>query len=481
MDIFKYYTLFPIYMTESGKVVKKYSSFVIDKDFGELDTTDGDQEIASLALITDYNSSNEGLEHPFGNLFGEEYPPFMYTAEVRSAVGWYELMQKDHNLMVEELLVKLIVGESVIPAHSFQLGGSRTMAHQEDIIIKHLRACKDLEERLKDRGFMVENVPPWDGFAVSSASGIEHDNPFYTLETRLRGPKRSWPVGFVIGNESLPELTVVSKELITPSGIKMSSYVRRPDNSEVSVYEGSNKGGVPLLLQHWKQIKGILERTMEYHLQRYGEDKRMIFAESSLRYAHTLSHVDSWDADYEALMQRAEQIAKVILGKSKLKDIVKEVVLYGSLAKKDKHPRDIDLLLVVDSDEQLNPLRYQAREKPSRYDIAAVTNGLGNELGIVEELYAFYGIKPQFGSGISSLNLDLNAIPTRFLTDPETRKRFIESVYPSGYQWRALTDGLAFNTETGKFDRPTKDMYKGPLEQLRAELKELARQGYGLI
>ena len=379
-----------------------------------------------------------------------------------------------------KLWVAPVMGNDILTNMWFSLEGESAIKHQKEITGEHIKKSREIEERLGPEASIREGVLGQQrAYAVSVSEDKERGRPIYTLNTKLRAPRYFMKDGFVVDGESISDVTVVSRSVGVEKP-KRNSRIIRPDGSAIEKYDaqGNEYYSVHLPVMHHQAIIRFLGDLGEHYSDDYS------FSYIMDEFPEIISHVDRWDKKQRELTKSAEKIAKVIAEKSPLRDRVKGIIVYGSLARNDKCPDDIDLLILADSDKILNPIKYYVKDygrkkAPSGYNVAAVTVGLIKELGLEEEILSI-GIKNQdYPNEVECLQfsdegggLNINAISTEFFRNPEFRERLMRMAFTAQYFRNALSDGMAYNLETGRFDIPTKEIFGGTIESLEGVLEK---------
>ncbi|MFH1510055.1 MAG: hypothetical protein ABIF10_00060, partial [Candidatus Woesearchaeota archaeon] len=199
-----------------------------------------------------------------------------------------------------------------------------------------------------------------------------------------------------------------------------------------------------------------------------------------------LSQVDYWDAKERQLMQNAERITKIILEESNHKELLEGSVLFGSLARKDKCPADIDLLLLVRPQDRCLDITKYMEEYGSdiRYDILEITNGLVTELGIYNRLAEIGrldsdsrgNILPEKASNLIFSEfggrINLNTLSSKFFSDSNTMEQLMRISFTPTFYRDVLTDGLVYDLQTGKFCIPARERYSSQIDSVDQIIKK---------
>ncbi len=381
------------------------------------------------------------------------------------------------------------------PIHSMK--GDETKQFKGDLVERHLEHCQNLERRLEVAG----GIKIDDGVSPYLPEEVEHlfavdvhalPNGELTLETRLRALLGFLPNGFVINGIICREVLLASKAKKSPGGFNREYRATSSDGTSI-FFDMPSTQGMQLIELHAELIRNFMSHiTSHYRNVREEYDCFLSPAEVFLQNSPgIMSWVSYWDAREQGLRKSAELIAQAIIGASPLKERIKGVVLYGSLARNDKIPRNIDLLLIADSDEKtLNPFNYlrldgDRNENDIRYDLWELTDGLGRELGIMSLLLSI-GTKPKRGiyleypDEVSSIffskfcaHLNLNVASTKFMADAQEQRKYIQSAFNRAYFQDVLTDGMMYDPQSGKFSIPTRERYASVIQSLEGQLAQV--------
>ncbi|MEK6984057.1 MAG: nucleotidyltransferase domain-containing protein [Nanoarchaeota archaeon] len=346
-----------------------------------------------------------------------------------------------------------------------------------ELVEDHAQRCVALERQF---GTGVEQVVNSYAFQKGFVTSVGHGNngaEAFTLETKFRAPRYFLPDEFPVNGNKFSDVRVYSEARKTGIWFTRSSGIFTPDGTPILIQDSDDISQI--LLGHRNSIKTFLMIIKDHY---YRGDCYSSAQDLLEERADILTHVDSWDYRERQLMESARSIARAIFEESPLRGQVKEVLLYGSLARKDNIPGDIDLMLLVDTkDGQLNPLKYFSvdnQNMPKRYNVADVTNGIARELGIVPALLRIgikakdpYGELPDEAENIifsdTGGGINLSVIPTQFLRDPTLREQYMRLCFTPTYFQDALTDGLAFDVRSGDFIVPTRVAYAGIIQSLK--------------
>lgn len=353
---------------------------------------------------------------------------------------------------------------------------------------KHRETCKKLENML---GVPVIEDRPVMRRGAYSAKIIECEYPgtkTYSLETRLRAQKYFLAEGFVVGSKHFFDLRVETRPCTTATGLNLCVE-----------YQTSNTGSNPsIIVQHLNSVESVISSTAQYyHKKLPGKDNCAFHALAFLtENPESSTHVDYWDARHQGLIAGAEKIGKAI-NNSRLRENVQSIILYGSLARKDKIPDDIDLVMIVDSkDKILEPTKYYVtadEKRPLQYNTKDVTNGLVLELGILPELMSFSTKENDFFARKGQRNaadllfsryggrLNLNTLPAEFFTDSQIRENLMRIKFTPAYYRDILVDGFVYNRTSGKFDVPACYAYSDTINELNMLLEKARKESWGNI
>ena len=370
--------------------------------------------------------------------------------------------------------------------HSMPDIGDDAEKYVGELVQDHAHRCSALEGQFGEGIEQVVNAQVSDEGFVTLIGHSNDGAETFTLETRFRAPRYFLPDGFPLKGDRLFDARVYSEARKTGSGIARSSGIFTADGIQIQMQDP--KGITQLLEGHRESIQTFLKMIRDHYYN--GSCYR---AQDLLEVqADMLSYVDHWDYKERQLMQSARSIARAIYEESPLRGKIKGVALYGSLARKDKIPGDIDLMLLVDSaDGSLNPFRYFSMDdqgRPARYNVDDVTNGIAKELGIIPVLLKIgrksnpYFEYPDDACHIQFSELgggiNLSVVSTDFFNDSALRERYMRLCFTPTYFQDALTDGLAFDAASGEFSIPTRAVYSGVIAALKDQLRNATIQNW---
>ncbi len=416
-----------------------------------------------------------------------------YNFTLRTGIGTQYSRRKDG---AHDRSAVIFSGDN-ISGETFRVEGNLD-GYAGDIVEDHIRKCLDAEKKLGGGTDFKDNlVVSRDGHVTTIAHNVTEQGEAFVLETRLRSPLYFLPDGFIVDGKQYFDVTIYSEARKIDSGFERVSSVLAADGSAIIRPHSSQE--IQLVTMHGKNLDFLVESAMthyhgtnavanqgrDYYFPSTAED---FLAES----AETMSHVEHWDLKEAELRQSAEQIAKTILTESLHKDKIEGVVLYGSLARKDKLPGDIDLLLLVDSKGgALDPFKYfdlDDQGRPRSYNVEDVTDGIAKELGIIPQLITIgekrkdwristhYEEYPDEARHIQFSELgggiNLGVVTTDFFTNPQLREQYMRLAFTPTYFQDVLTDGLAFDAESGTFSIPTREVYAKVIESLKGQLEQ---------
>lgn len=220
----------------------------------------GTQLIPShLALNTSYNTNNEiEVEHFKGVKW------FSVETSLEKKFLWVE--QRDSKC-----------------GRSFPLWmeGEAVTKYKGEITEEHIKKCKELEQMLGNNVKVVEYVPePFGESYITSITQNQGKESQISLETKLRAPTYWLPDGFVIDNEQLFDVDIVSRAVMTKDGPVRDSKILRPNGTVIELFSTQLDTQTQLPYIHEKSLKTFIEEVSR-HYSKFDSQSHLGFLEDS--------------------------------------------------------------------------------------------------------------------------------------------------------------------------------------------------------
>ena len=366
--------------------------------------------------------------------------------------------------------------------------------NQGDSIYSHLQALSHVLGLIPAMSYQEEEA----AFVRGKAVQIHKDEDSVSLESRIRFPRAYFPKGLIAEEEAkIEELRI--RTTLGEDGY--SSKIESAGGNIINPFFDLPRAK-DLVLRHSSLVEGIIRTAEDQNLSPYSYEEEYVKEHISPR----LTHVDRWNKRAEDMFSSARFLASII-SRSALAGYIHDVILYGSLARDDRVPDDIDMLVIVDDPDKrvLNPKDYSEEEMMVetfgeglvRYDIEAITDGLFEEMGLVPQMrdyaVATYGI-PQgeemrwrvenrleepnsMPLGKVGATVDLNSVYLADIANEEGIRHMMQNKFSPAYFRDIFRDGLLYDQVKDTFI-PARVRYAETLDMSKRLLTQACDEGW---
>ncbi len=429
-------------------------------------------------------------------LGGFHYTELQTTISSDEPIGKYFVEGKENEWMHREDSLTL---HTAIDRMSFDQGNIRksaiesyaSLAHRGMLVSSDQKSEEPIEVHLMNLAHFVSKVPSAKisvntSYAQRPRIDFIRNEQGITLETKLEFPKSTFPDGFTINDEK-----IYAGSLQTKLNAADEQTVLRDHNGK-SLFTFKHYDEKHPLIGHNKAIGNIAKSLIgayedDARVERHYYDKH--------EKRHLIARITSpefWQNRLSEMNSIALDVAQMIKS-SPLAGYVQDIILYGSLARREDAD-DIDLMLIVNdqSKKVLDPSTH-LQGSSGRYHAAHTTDGLFKELGIDGKLKEYAAKTNSYEarnlsmnytspSGLSlgryGIKVDLNAV---FVQDcqseqvmEELMKGRLHGKINETYFKDVLNEGLIVDPSTRSLS-PARQKYEPQIVMLSGILERMPK------